>query len=67
MLIDMQYEHRKAPWKTHDWDSIVINARKVLEASRERGIPIIYVRIAKRPDGLDAHEFDQQNEEGEGM
>ena len=66
MLIDMQYEASpEGSWKTHDWDSIVINAKKVLEASRERGIPTIYVRIAKRPDGIDAHEFDQRNEKGE--
>jgi len=65
MLIDMQYESSpKGFWKTQGWDSIVINARKVLEASRERGIPIIYVRVARRPDGIDAHEFDIRNGKG---
>jgi nicotinamidase-related amidase len=65
VLIDMQYE--SAPtgfWKTHNWDSVVTNAKKVLEAAREIPIPVVYVRVARRPDGVDAHEFDLRDEEG---
>lgn len=65
IIVDMQYESSpNGFWKTYGWKSIVVNARKILKVSRERGIPIIYVRVAGRPDGIDTYEFCPKNEKG---
>lgn len=65
ILIDMQNESTPDGfWKTYGWDDIVINAKKVLEAARKINMPIIFVRVAGRADGVDTYEYCPTDENG---
>ncbi len=65
ILIDMQNESTpNGFWKTYGWDNIVINAKKVLEQARKINLPIIFVRVAGRVDGIDTYEYCPTDENG---
>jgi len=51
LLIDMQNE---GSFNIQDMDAALDNAALVLNACRDRGIPVLYSRHTHRPDGLDA-------------
>ncbi len=66
ILIDMQNESSSTGfWKTYGWEKIVLNARKILDGARKRNMPVIFVRVAGRADGIDTYEYCPTNEKGE--
>lgn len=65
VIIDMQYEG--APdgyWATANWEETVANCKKVLDACREAGIPVVHVCVARDPSGVHCHPFDVRDENG---
>lgn len=65
MLVDLQYAYSaESDFKTKDWGRIVTNVKRLLSTCREKRIPVIFVRMWRRPDGADAHPNDPRNEAG---
>jgi len=65
IIVDMQYEESlEGGLPVKGWNNVVKNAKKVLAACRKENVPVVYVRIARRPDGIDAHDFDVRGENG---
>lgn len=65
VIIDMQYEGSPdGYWKTYNWDSTVQNSKKVLDACRKKGIPVVHVVVARDPNGVHCHPFDVRDEHG---
>lgn len=65
LIIDMQYEESpKGFWKAYNWDATVNNAQRVLEACRVKGYPIVHVKVARDPEGVQCHPFDLRDENG---
>ena len=59
LIIDMQCEESpKGFWKAYNWDATVNNAQRVLEACRVKGYPIVHVKVARDPEGVQCHPFD---------
>lgn len=65
IIIDMQYEDSpEGFWKSYNWDATVKSAQHVLEACREKNYPIVHVKVARDPDGIQCHPFDLRDDEG---
>ena len=68
VCIDMQNQYggegRFLSWAAWEWDAVAKNANKVLVACRERGYPIVHVRVARDPDGIMCHPYDERDENG---
>lgn len=67
ICIDMQNEYASggyAPWAAWRWDEVGQNAAKVLNACREKGIPVVHVKVARDLEGVMCHPFDVRDEQG---
>lgn len=67
LAIDMQNEYAAGgydPWAAWNWEETGKNAGKVLHACREKGYPIVHVKVARDPQGITCHPFDVRDENG---
>jgi biuret amidohydrolase len=67
IAVDMQNEYGcdgYNRWAAWNWDETAKNARKILDACRENGYPVVHVRVARDPDGIMCHEYDAKDENG---
>lgn len=67
VCIDMQNEYGGGgyePWAAWHWDEVGKNASKVLHACREKGIPVVHVKVARDLNGIMCHPFDVRDELG---
>ena len=70
VCVDMQNEYGGggyAPWAAWRWEEVGQNAGKVLRACREKGYPIVHVKVARDPDGVMCHPFDVRDENGKAI
>lgn len=65
VIIDMQYEDSSSGfWKSVNWDDVVKRSQSVLNACREKGYPVVHVKVARDPEGVQCHPFDLRDENG---
>jgi nicotinamidase-related amidase len=67
LCIDMQNLYDTGgyePWQAWQWTQTGQNASKVLFACREKGYPIVHVKVARDVDGVTCHPFDVRDENG---
>lgn len=67
VIIDMQNEYGAGGydrWAAWNWDETAKNARKVLDACREKKYPIVHVKVARDYEGVMCHPFDVRDENG---
>ena len=67
LCIDMQNEYGGSgyePWAAWRWNEVGENAAKVLRACREKGYPVVHVKVARDPEGVMCHPFDVRDEQG---
>jgi len=65
VIIDMQNEYdADGYWGSVNWKETVANAKKVLEACRKKGYPVVHVMVARDPSGVHCHPFDVRDENG---
>lgn len=70
VCVDMQNEYGSdgySPWAAWHWDEVGKNAAKVLNACREKGYPIVHLKVARDPDGVMCHPFDVRDENGKAV
>jgi biuret amidohydrolase len=61
----MQYESGpQGYWQGHNWDHTVSCSKKVLQACREKGYPIVHVLVAKDENGIMCHPYDVKDING---
>lgn len=68
MMIDLQYESGpNGFWQAYNWDNTVKNNETVLNACREKGIPVVHVRVVRDKSGVHHHAYDVRDENGDPM
>jgi len=65
IIIDMQKESQPDGfWKGANWEPTLQASKKVLEACRQKQMPVIHVRVSRDEFGVENHPFDLVDENG---
>lgn len=65
LAVDLQGENcTGSAWQVQDYEAVLANAAKTMNAARAAGIPVIYSRHALDPDGHDALRHEARDADG---
>jgi len=65
LAVDLQGENSAGSvWQVEEYETVLANAAKTLDAARAAGIPVIYSRHVLDPDGHDAQRYEARDPEG---